>query len=284
MATNDEKGLMKSKRRRVGIDIELLEKPEVEFLCWFAGFFEGDGHVSKRSLNITQTKEKGRKQCEEIKRRFGGIGTIYEDERDRYENHSVCYTWQISHPKVISQILKWIQPYLDVNTKASSVLERHGIKETVPVWEKKKHYTSEGIESSLNQASRRCNNLKSHIRTVSDIQNIDNARVSIERPEVMRYCLGNSNADISLESLSKIITNSLEYAEYKMEQQGFDMSSRSCGFVVDDVVIKDISTDSQLDIYLDHDLPLSDAVLGIANKHIEDSYNYEIKLCRAGIE
>lgn len=132
-----------------------LRKPDEEFLIWFAGFLEADGHVSHdeephkhHRMNISQTKDKGKKECEMIQKQFGGIGTIREHEYEKDE-WSKKYEWWLNHPICISKILGWIEPYLDQHTKLSGELEYYNIKETVPVWDRNQHFKPEQLEQSI---------------------------------------------------------------------------------------------------------------------------------------
>lgn len=131
-----------------------LRKPDKEFLIWFAGFLEADGHVSHdedpkhHRMNIAQTKDKGEKECKMIQKQFGGIGTIREHEYDN-DKWSKKYEWWLNHPICISKILGWIEPYLDQHTKLSDELEYYNIKETVPVWDRNQHFKPEQLEQSI---------------------------------------------------------------------------------------------------------------------------------------
>lgn len=156
-------------RRSPGTDLILLEKPSEEFLCWFAGYWEGEGHVGENVFNVVQAGDNGEEQIMMVKRRFGGAGQIYEREHDN-PKWSTKYKWAITHPKAIKQILEWIQPYLDVNTKASDRLEHFGIKETIPVWERKDVFSTEQIYTSVQQAHGNAVSLSNKIQRLEEIE------------------------------------------------------------------------------------------------------------------
>lgn len=160
---------MEQSRRPKGSDYDLLEKPSDEFLCWFAGYWEGEGHVRETQINVVQAGDNGEQQILMVKRRFGGAGQIYKEEMEKSE-WSDKYRWAITDPKAIKQILEWIQPYLDVNTKASDRLEYFGIKETIPVWERKEVFSTEQIRNNIQQAHGNAVSLSNKIQRLEEIE------------------------------------------------------------------------------------------------------------------
>jgi len=269
-----------NKDRKPAFDYRNIEKPSNEFLCWFAGFFEGDGHVSKHekyALTITQTKSKGLKQCKEIQDRFGGIGRINEDNREYgKECHATCYRWSISHPKAIEQILRWIQPYLDVNTKASDMLDHFGIEETVPIWEQKQYYTEDALNDSLEECSQNAVKIKQEIQDIEAIKN-EPELVDLREPNLIQSIVKQSSIDVSLNELRRAVSSSTQYGIKKLKDQG--LWDESMGLCQDQMEILDVEDNcDSLVVTVTSKKPLNRATISFSNMWLEDNECEEIKI------
>lgn len=107
----------------------LLEKPSEKFLIWFTAFLEADGHVrhgDTHLLKVTQSGEKGKKQCIMIRGMFNEVGSIHVERPENMsdkgggrnsDNWKPIYRWSVTDPEVIAQILEWIEPLADPYTK-----------------------------------------------------------------------------------------------------------------------------------------------------------------------
>lgn len=267
-------------RRRVGIDYENLEKPSNEFLCWFAGFLEADGHVgkhgNKKSMHVTQAKEKGRRQCLDISEKFGGIGRMHVRPNEEVDEHSICYRWETSDPNAIAQILEWIQPYLDVNTKLNGMLDHFDIEETVPIWEQKQYYTEDAMRDSLQTCSQHAVNLKHYIKELNSIKN-DPKLADVEEPNLIDYTLSQSDIDLDLDELVKAVSSSTQFAIKRLKDQ--DLWSEKMGLYQEEMVITDVvyNRDKAI-VYAMSKKGLSDAVTGFGNIWLEENGYDQIEL------
>jgi hypothetical protein len=113
--------------------IALLEKPSRDFLIWFTGFLEADGHVrheTNHMLKVTQAGKKGKQQCMMIRDMFNEVGSVHvrdynEREGRETNNWDKCYEWVVTDPEVIAEILEWVEPFADPHTKVKDEFEHY---------------------------------------------------------------------------------------------------------------------------------------------------------------
>lgn len=100
---------------------DLPDKPSDEWIMWFTGFWEGEGSLKVRETNnggmsadiqVTQTKDRGEKVCEEVRDTFG-CGSVSVSRESR-EDWSTCYVWYTGRKKQALQITEWMMPHLRV--------------------------------------------------------------------------------------------------------------------------------------------------------------------------
>lgn len=192
-----------------------LRKPDEEFLIWFAGFLEADGHVShnvkprkRHRLTVAQSKDKGVKECKMIQKQFGGVGSIHQQEYDNKSEWSTGYSWWVTHPICISKILGWIEPYLDQHTKLSDELEYYNIKETVPVWDRNQHFKPEQLEQSIKVGTTTHNIIKEQYFPEKEETN-DGLTVHCPPSQLKTEFNECYKGDESLEEVIEIITDDL---------------------------------------------------------------------------
>lgn len=93
-----------------------------DFLLWFAGFFDGEGWLGRRtagrnrtvaySMDIRQSiYNNGKKVMEEIQKHLGGGVYYYEPKQ---KNHNPVWNWKISRRFEVLDLLKALEPHLKI--------------------------------------------------------------------------------------------------------------------------------------------------------------------------
>lgn len=91
-----------------------------EFLAWFAGFWEGEGSISRNRLSIYQ-KEKT--PLEIIQSKFGGNLNLRE-RTTSFPPRNPIWVWDICHRKKLIEVLEAVSPFLKFRQdKVSKELE-----------------------------------------------------------------------------------------------------------------------------------------------------------------
>jgi len=98
-----------------------IENADKEFIAWLAGFFDGEGTLyisfyktnSPRNvkLRIGQSGERGKKICEEIARKLGGVVLEYQPKNPRWKK---VYIWEVRERDRVIEIAELLLPYLRV--------------------------------------------------------------------------------------------------------------------------------------------------------------------------
>lgn len=281
-------------RKHPGQQLTILEKPPNEFLAWFAGYLEADGHVyvgtykgrKVHNLGASQSKKHGLRQLEHIRDMFGGVGTVYTTRKEdtkpilnkmgdgtvkEYYSNGDMHTWQLTDSKAIKHILQWVQPYLDANTKLSDQLEYFEVDEHIPVWEQRKWIDVDNVESKFTtgytNACKLHNALYNRVTSIKADIDKSNELSRLKREYERSY-----TGEISFDEFISVATPALRKAVSEHPIEGYEPPD------CNDYSIHSISCENNsLEIRIDGSMKAG-YILHNTKKHIEKVLNLNISV------